>query len=550
MSRTPDRKKHKPVSSKQSSGVLDSSMVIRLVLASLVFAVTLIVNMPEFLRIILLVISAVTAGYDIVIKAAERIEEGDYFSAPVVVIIISALSYFVGFSVEGAALLILYQIGLLLIAYAEDRTRKSAMELLKNCDADVVSKLDKASKSKETTATYIEGTMRSSSGAVLKMAMIFAVIYAIALPQFTNLSYSISIHRALTIILVATPMSVVASIPLSAFVGMCYSAQQGVVFESAAPLEDLAEARIAVFDKAGIFSEECPKILSMYSDVLDSNTFMNFVAHSVYYSDQPIAKAISAVSDVDYQLDLVSDFRDIPGYGVMLLIDGIKVVFATRDFLSARGVALPNDKPPKSGTAYYMIVANRYIGKVVISSEVNSNMEALIPDMRSVGFQRCVLVTEDSKQSSLQLAELMGFSEMYAECGDGQKLLIVKEIAKKAKCAVLYVYSNGIGAHSAATVDMRVSKRGKYCDALVDPQSIANIPFAKQVSMRVREIAIENAVFAFLIKAILIFLSIIGYCNLWFAIFMDMIAAVASILNTIRVTNESLISVIRYKLGR
>ena len=65
-----------------------------------------------------------------------------------------------------------------------------------------------------------------------------------------------------------------------------------------------------------------------------------------------------------------------------------------------------------------------------------------------------------------------------------------------------------------------------------------------------REIAIENAVFAFVVKTILVFLSIIGYCNIWFAIFIDMVAAVATILNSIRVTSESLISMFMYKTGQ
>lgn len=550
MSRKPDRRTHRSVSSKQTSALLDYSLAIRLALASVIFALSLIIEMPEFLRIILLILSAGIAGYDIAVSAAACFESGDYFATPVVVVVIAVLSFFVGFHDEGAALLILYQIGLLLIAYAEDRTRKSALDLLRGCDADVAAKLEEASKSSEATATDIERVMHSSSAAVLKIAMVIALVYAIILPLATNYSYSVSIHRALTIILIATPMSVVVSIPLAALVSMCYSAQQGVVFNAAAPLEALADVKIAAFDKAGIFSEECPKILAMYSDVLDSNTFMNFVAHAVYYSDQPIAKAIAAVYEREYKLDIISDFRDIPGFGVQLLIDGLRVVFATADFFAQKGVEVPGSGMAEAGQAYYMYVSGRYIGKVVISSEVNSTAENLIPDLKATGVSRCILMTEESKQSSRQLAELMGFSEMYAECSQEQKLLLVNEITKKAKCAVLFVYSKGIGTHSAATVDMRLSKIGKYPDALVSPQSVINIPFAKQVSLRFREIAIENAVFAFLIKALLIFLSIVGYCNLWFALFIDMIAAAATILNTIRVTNQSLKDSLRYKIGR
>jgi hypothetical protein len=65
-----------------------------------------------------------------------------------------------------------------------------------------------------------------------------------------------------------------------------------------------------------------------------------------------------------------------------------------------------------------------------------------------------------------------------------------------------------------------------------------------------REICVGNALFVFIVKAVLIFLSIIGYCNPWLAVVIDFAAAVASVLNTIRVTSESLRSNLRYKMGR
>jgi cation transport ATPase len=65
-----------------------------------------------------------------------------------------------------------------------------------------------------------------------------------------------------------------------------------------------------------------------------------------------------------------------------------------------------------------------------------------------------------------------------------------------------------------------------------------------------REICVENALFVFIIKAFLIFLSIIGYCNLWLAVVIDFAAAIASVLNTIRITSESLRSSLRYKMGK
>lgn len=234
MSQKPEKSKHEAVKKKPESSLPNNNtmIVIRLAVASVIFAVSLIVSMPEFLSIILLVLAAAAAGYDIVLQAMSAIEEGDYFSVPVVVVFIALLSYFIGFAIEGAALILLYQIGILLINYADEHTRKSAMELLNYQDDGIKARMAELVNGKNAPELYIESVMKNSAGLVLKLAMVLAVIYAIALPIFTNYTYIVSIHRALTIILIATPMSVVVSIPLTAIVGMCYGAQQGVVIEN------------------------------------------------------------------------------------------------------------------------------------------------------------------------------------------------------------------------------------------------------------------------------------------------------------------------------
>ena len=549
MSQNNARKQRRTNIPSNDNGVFDAMLIIRLIIASVIFAVSLIIDMPDFMSITLLVLTAAVAGYDIVLTAASCVEEGDFFSVPVVVVIISAIAYLVDFPEEGAALLILYQLGIMLIAYAEEHTRKASLELLSYQEPAQVSRMDSCVRTKEGTATDIEATMRQSAGFILKLAMLFAVAFAVVLLLVRDYSFSIAVHRALTIILVATPMSVVVSIPLAATVGLCYSSQQGITFESAAAMEAMAETKIAIFDKAGIFADECPKIIAMYSDILDSSTFLNMVAHCVYYSDQPIASAVAAVNDHDYNLGIISDFRDIPGYGVELLIEGMRAVFATKELYEERGVVLPEEEA-EAGQTFYLTVEDRYIGSVTIAAEINPELETLVPQMNAVNIPRCVLLTEDSKERGRQFAEMLGFREMHSGCTQDTKLAIVQEIVKKSKNAVLYVYSDAPETHSAAAVDMKVGRKTKLADALVDPASLSDIPFAKLVSLRFREVAIENAVFAFVIKGILIFLSMIGYCNLWFAMFLDLIAAVATILNTIRVTNESLVSKLRNKTAR
>ena len=534
----------------QNQGGLNSIIVIRLIVASLIFAVSLIVKMPSLVRILLLALSVVVSGYDVALDAVNSVESGDYFATPIVIVFVAVISFFIGFGLEGAALMMFYQIGQILIAYAKERTVKSAKELLCYSDDETVEKVTGIIEEENAGKMTMESAVGSAASFILKIALGIAVLYAVLIPIFTNLSFAVSIHRALTIIVIATPLSVVVAMPLTGIIGICYSAQFGVIFNRAAAMEKAAEVDTAVFDKPGVFADDHPKLVSVQSDLLDKSTFMNFAAHAVYYSEQPFAKAISDAFTLDYKLDLISDFQDIPGCGVELKINGAHVTLANRELFASRGEAVPYENAKENYQMYYMMVSEKYVGKIALTNEFYGEAEQLAPDLKAIGFDKCILLTEDGKEESELAATELEFDEFYGECDTERKLRLINDLKASRDTQMMYVYANGFDAHSAADLDVRVNRKGKFADILVIPEYIANLPLALQLCSRVREVAAENAIFAFVVKAILIFLSLTGYCNIWFAIFIDMVAALATILNSIRVTSPSLIGILRYKAGK
>ena len=534
----------------QNQGGLNSIIVIRLIVASLIFAVSLIVKMPSLVRILLLALSVVVSGYDVALDAVNSVESGDYFATPIVIVFVAVISFFIGFGLEGAALMMFYQIGRILIAYAQERTVKSAKELLCYSDEETVEKVTGIIEEENAGKMAMEYTVGSAASFILKIALGIAVLYAVLIPILTNLSFAVSIHRALTIIVIATPLSVVVAMPLTGIIGICYGAQFGVIFNSAAAMEKAADVDTAVFDKPGVFADDHPSLVSVQSDLLDKSTFMNFAAHAVYYSEQPFAKAISDAFNLDYKLDLISDFQDIPGCGVDLKINGAHVTLATRELFASRGEAVPYENAKEDYQMFYMMVSEKYVGKIALTNEIYGEAEQLAPDLKAIGFDKCILLTEDGKEESEAAATELEFDEVYGECDTERKLRLVNDLKASRDTQMMYVYANGFDAHSAADLDVRVNRKGKFADILVIPEYIANLPLALQLCSRVREVAAENAIFAFVIKAILIFLSLTGYCNIWFAIFIDMAAALATILNSIRVTSPSLIGILKYKAGK
>ena len=516
-------------------------LIIRLVIASVIFAVSAVVSMPVVVRTILLVIASLVAGYDLILDAVNSVEGKDYFNISIILVFVSVIGFVIGYGIEVAAMLILYKVGLVLNDYVKERTVMSAEELLRYRDPEEIGRTVEAANRPASGDLEAGEKINSAASFVLKILIGFAVLFAILAPLLTHLTVRESIHRALSIILIATPASVMLSIPLVGIVGIFSAARFGVLFNKASSIEKLSDIKTLIVDKAGVLAEECPKLLSVQSDVLDTNTFLTFAAHAVYYSEQPIAKVLSNATDGEYKLEVVSNFSEIPGLGVEVDIGGAHVVLATKELYVSRGEAIPFESEPSDCQIFYMMIANRYIGKITISNSTLDSAENIVADFKNNGIGKCILISEDGREDTAAFASKFGFDDAYGELDTEKKLALIDNICAKAPGSNMYLYSSGIESHSKADIDVRVSKAGKYADALVSPNSISTMPAAFSVADRIKAVAAENAIFAIAVKAILVFLSINGWCNLWFAMFIDSAAAIFTLLNSIRVSSDSLL---------
>ncbi len=517
---------------------------IRMAMAVILFALSLFLKVPTAVHIVLYAVSLIIAGYDLAIQAINSVEGKDFFASSLLICVVSVASFLIGFAAEGAALVLVYQLGIRLVRYVDKRSRRSLEDMIRDEDETVQRRFLEKMLDRDAGELPLAATVEASAGLILKITMILALACVFLLPFLGDFSYRVSIHRALMILVVCTPMSVVAAMPLVGLTGMTFSAQQGVVFNKAAVMENTAYANVAVFDKAGVFSQDEPRLISVQSELLDQRTFMNFAAHAAYYSEQPFARAVTAAFGPEYKLDVISDFSEIPGGGVELKIGGNPVVFATGPVCAERGLRVPQDSV-QGGQSYFLVVAGRYAGRAVISDSVNEEARGLAEGIEESGIRRCILLTEEGNEESQQFGEALGFQEIYGECDGEKKLEKLREINQNGNNRTVYIYANGFEAHSDAAVDIRIGKKTKFADALVQPEDVSELPFAVRICKRMIDMAKENAMLAFGVKAILVFLAITGYSSIWFAMFVDLAAAVATQLNSIRVTQESLLASVK-----
>ena len=333
----------------RSSGKLDGLLIVRLVVAALILAAVHFMDLLPGLKVVLMLLSVLIAGYDVLLDMIDSVSNHDYFSAAAVMILITVLSFLISTGLEGAVCMILYQLGRVLVNFTVDKTKRSAMEMLSRSDPDLRDRASIIIDDEQAGETELQKEITAAASMVLKCLILLAIVFAVLMPIVTSLSIRESIRRAMIILAVSLPISVLAALPLSGIVGISFATRLGVLFNHARVLEKLRSIKTAVIDKNGIFSDNQPEFLGVKSDILDKNTFMEFVTHAVYYSDQAFAKAILAAQDREYRLDLISDFKDIPGSGVDVKIGGNEVTLAKRELLIERGEKVPNDGGEDNG---------------------------------------------------------------------------------------------------------------------------------------------------------------------------------------------------------
>ena len=520
MSPTNERPRFAVKNKNVPAGSPDMILIGRLVLAAVLLILGAFVIKNQIVRIILLALSAIASAFDLGLKAFDSVLEKDYCATPILVLFIAFVSFLIGYPTEGAAMLLLYQLSLFVVDYARKRTRSAALEMLKGDDSEILKQAEELFASEDAGKLQMETEAFRGADLLLKIAMVFALLYIFLLPRLGDYTYSVAIHRALMILMTAIPASVVVAMPYSALVGLCYGARNGVLFRNGKVMEKTADTNVVVFDKAGIFSTGAPELQSVRSDVLDRKTFMSFVAHAVYYSEQAFAKAIPALSEQDYKLEVISDFVDVPGYTTMMKAE--------------------------AGEIFYLTVSGRYVGYLVFATQTNDVGGELLDGVREIGVREAVLLTEDGAGESQRFADKLGFDEVYGECDTERKLQHIEDLNQGSRNHVMFLYANGLELHSAADVDVRLSQKTKYADVVIPPENAGALPFAIQTARRMCQVAKENAIFVFAVKALMIFLSMLGLSSIWFVLFMDVVAVLATLLNAIRVTKNPLIDTSRF----
>lgn len=420
-------------------------------------------------------------------------------------------------------------------------TLKVTKALSESTVTKILDLVENASNCKAKTENFITQFARIYTPVVVILAALLAVIP----PLFIG-GWADWIHRGFVFLVISCPCALVISIPLTFFGGIGASSRQGVLVKGGNFLEALNKVDTVVFDKTGTLTKGVFRVTQILpAEGICEAQVLSAAAQAECFSGHPIAKSILAAYGKSVNAGLLTDYRQIPGYGVRVMA-GSQEILAGSDQLMER-CHVPFTACTQPGTKVYVAVAGAFYGCIRITDEVKEDARQAIAQLKAMGIRKTVLLTGDEEPIAAELAATLGLDEYHARLLPDEKVAALEALdAQKAPGKKIAYVGDGINdAPVLARADIGIAMGALGSDAAIEAADVVlmtdepgKLPAALRTAQKTRRIVVQNILLALGIKGLFLALGAFGLAGMWEAVFADVGVALIAVCNAMRILKK------------
>ncbi|UPO87185.1 heavy metal translocating P-type ATPase [Niallia sp. Man26] len=419
-------------------------------------------------------------------------------------------------------------------------TVKVTKEYSQSTVAKILELVQNASSRKAPTENFITKFARYYTPVVVIIAALLAVVPPLFLEGAV---FSDWLYRALIFLVISCPCALVVSIPLGFFGGIGAASKAGILVKGSNYLEALNDVKYAVFDKTGTLTKGVFEVVSVHpaNGYSDQDVLRN-AASAEIHSNHPIAESIrkaygGAVSEAD-----VNDYEEIPGYGIIAAVNGLKVLAGNYKLMVKEGIDF--ELREEIGTIVYVAANKEFIGSLVISDQLKEDAKQAIAALKQAGIKKTVMLTGDAAAVGASVAKSLNIDVVHAELLPQDKVEEIEKLDKRKspKEKILFVGDGINDTPVLARADVGMAMGGLGSDAAIEAADIvimtdepSKIVSAISIAKKTRKIVWQNIVFALGVKALFLLLGAFGVATMWEAVFSDVGVTLIAVLNAMRV---------------
>lgn len=400
----------------------------------------------------------------------------------------------------------------------------------------ILDSVENAAASKPKIDRFITRFSRVYTPCVVALAVATAVI-----PSLFTGNWNYWVYTALSFLVMSCPCALVLSVPLAFFSGIGAGSKNKILFKGGVSIEALGNLGAVVLDKTGTITEGNFRLQKVIpADSFNENELLRICAGCEQHSTHPIAHSIViAAQEQGLSFEAPQSFEEIAGHGIVAKTQLGTVLCGNRRLMENYHIALRQQKAEIHGAEVFVAVNGTFAGTLLISDTIKQDAPAAISRLKDLGLHT-VMLTGDSQDNANMVAAETGLDEVHAKLLPQDKLDMLSKI-RKEHGAVLFV-GDGIndapvlaGADVGAAMGSGADAAIEAADAVFMNSAVASIPQAIEIARSTNRIAMQNVVFALAIKIAVMILGLLGFANMWMAVFADSGVAMLCVLNSVRI---------------
>lgn len=400
----------------------------------------------------------------------------------------------------------------------------------------ILDSVENAAASKPKIDRFITRFAKVYTPCVVLIALATAV-----LPSLATGDWNYWVYTALTFLVMSCPCALVLSVPLAFFSGVGAGSKKGILFKGGVSIEALSHLGAIVMDKTGTITEGNFQLQTIVStNDYTEDDLLRICAGCEQNSTHPIAHSIvTAAKERGLNLDTPIALEEIAGHGISATMPEGDILCGNRKLMERCHISLQNLKEDTHGAEVFLAINGKFAGYMVISDTIKPDAKSAVSRLKALGLHT-IMLTGDSEDSAKAVAAETGIDDVYAKLLPQDKLNILNRV-RNDHGAVMFV-GDGIndapvlaGADVGAAMGSGADAAIEAADAVFMTSSVEAIPQSIDIARSTNRIAVQNVVFALIIKVAVMILGLCGFANMWMAVFADTGVAMLCVLNSVRI---------------
>ena len=322
-----------------------------------------------------------------------------------------------------------------------------------------------------------------------------------------------ALARGISVLVISCPCALGLATPVAIMVGSGLGAKNGILFKTAASLEETGRIEIVALDKTGTITSGEPKVTDILpAEGVSAEELLRLANTLERKSEHPLAKAIlEYAKEQNVAADEVADFQALPGNGLTATLDGKALCGGNDTFIGTTAPVSPEMKAQAAAlaeagkTPLWFSYDGRLLGVVAVADVIKEDSPQAVRELQNMGI-RVVMITGDNERTAKAIGAQAGVDQVIAGVLPDGKEREIRKLKTEGKVAMVGDGINDAPALTRADIGVAI---GAGTDVAIDAADVvlmksrlSDVPAAIRLSRATLRNIHENLFWAFFYNTI------------------------------------------------